>query len=261
MENTNMNLEINEQNLYKYSDIDLVNFIKDNNSEDKLLDNESKNKDEFLIELAIFLEKKLKNSIKSHQEVFKIYKQKLLAEKTFVKNSIKKEIRSLTINQFIDLLKKIKNDNEEEKFNKYFNIGKKINNPLKTSSKKEYINDNKLNDNFKSNQLDDLNNIFSGLNQNNNENTMKNNPFLVNDKNIVSTIKINNEKNVNFQDKFRNNGRNYLIFGLPANEVYHSPAPIFINKIDSKIIKENENVSNQINFNEEQKIFNNKSNI
>lgn len=261
MENNNMNLETNEQNLYKYSDIDLVNFIKENNSEDKLLDNESKNKEEFLIELAIFLEKKLKNSIKSHQEVFKIYKQKLLAEKTFVKNSIKKEIRSLSINQFIDLLRKIKNNNEEEKFNKYFNIGEKINNPLKSSSKKEYINANKLNDNFKSNQIDDLSNIFSGLNQNNNENTMKNNQFLVNDKNIVSTIKTNNENNVNFQDKFRNNGRNHLIFGLPVNEVYHSPAPIFIHKIDSKIIKENENVNSQINFNEDQKIFNNKSNI
>ena len=256
-----MNSETNEQNLYKYSDIDLINFIKENNSEDKLLDNKSKNKEEFLIELAIFLEKKLKNSIKSHQEVYKIYKQKLLAEKAFVKNSIKKEIRTLKINQFIDLLRKIKNNNEEEKFNKYFNIGKNTNNPLKSSYKKTYINAIKLNDNFKSNQIEDLNNIFSGPNQNNNENTMKNSPFLVNSKNIGTVIKTNNEKNLNFQDKFKNNGRNNLIFGLPVSEVYHSPTPIFINKIDSKIIKENENVNSQINFNEEQKIFNNKSNI
>lgn len=234
MENNKISLGENEYNLYKYSDIDLVSMIKYDNDENTPLDNESKKKREFLIELTIFLEKKMKNCINAHQEGYKIYKQKLLAEKTFIKNSIKKEIMSLTINQLIALLIKIRNSTE--KANKYFNIGQNTSNPSKNYS----IGNS---DNINSNQIETLNKIFSDSN-------MKNNQFLVNN-NIIQANHFNN-----FQKKFDNSGRNNLIHGLPVKKVY-PPSPMFYNKIDSKILKENEHVNNQINFNEDQKIINN----
>ena len=227
--NSQYRIEQNECNLYRYSDVDLVKFIKEKSGQNiKNSDAESIKKNEFLIELAIFLEKKLKHNISLHQNGFKIYKQKLLADKTFIQNSIKKELRSLTINQLIELLTKIKNGSgtDTKKVDKYFNIGQK-NNSIITQ-----------------NQIEVMNNIFSGtvINLNNNIN---NNHFNNEFNNKISFGKFNNIKKKN------------LIHGLNPKDVYHSPSPLIFKKHQSKIIEENENANNIINFDEEQKLSNN----
>ena len=228
--------EQNELNLYRYSDVDLVNFIKEKNAQNlKNSDAESLKKNEFLIELAIFLEKKLKHNISLHQNGFKIYKQKLLADKTFIQNSIRKDLRSLTINQLIVLLTKIKNESENDtkKVDKYFNIGQNCN---------SIINQN---------QIGILNNIFSGAVIRNNENKFEFN-------NNINNIHSNNEFNNNINLGNNNNVKRInLIHGLNPKDVYHSPSPLIFKKHQSKIIEENENVNNKINFDEEQKLGNN----
>ena len=234
MENS---VEQNELNLYKYSEVDLVNFIKERNAENnKKTDPESTKKNEFLIELAIFLEKKLKHNISLHQNGFKIYKQKLLADKTFIQNSIRKDIRSLTINQLIQLLTNIKNESDTKNVDKYFNIGQKID------------------QNINQNSIDILNNIFSQANIQNNRNDINNHKFNFNNTNV------NNLNSNNVFNKI-NNGNNArkinLIHGLNPKDVYHSPSPLIFKKHQTKIIEENQNINNKINFDEEQKIDDN----
>ena len=65
---------------------------------------------------------------------------------------------------------------------------------------------------------------------------------------IQTTNDIKNKHNLGFKNKNLNDPR--LIF--------HSPSPCLslIKKQDSKIIEENKNVDNHINFNEEKKIIN-----
>ena len=230
-------MEQNELNLYKYSEVDLVNFIKERNAENnKKTDPESIKKNEFLIELAIFLEKKLKHNISLHQNGFKIYKQKLLADKTFIQNSIRKDIRSLTINQLIQLLTNIKNESDTQNADKYFNIGQKID------------------QNINQNSIDILNNIFSQANIQNNKNDKNNHKFNFNNTNV------NNLNSNNVFNKI-NNGNNArkinLIHGLNPKDVYHSPSPLIFKKHQTKIIEENQNINNKINFDEEQKIDDN----
>ena len=231
MESNQYNIEKNEFNLYKYSDVDLVNFIKEKNAKNiKNLDAESTKKNEFLIELAIFLEKKLKHNISLHQNGFKIYKQKILADKTFIQNSIRKDLRSMTINQLIELLTKMQNGSETDskKVDKYFNIGQK--NPI-----------------INQNQIVVLNNIFSGVAIQNNNKKFNLNNNIINNININSTNQLNNNNTKKFN----------LIHGLNPKDVYHSPSPLIVKKHQSKIIEENQNVNNIINFDEEQKLNNN----
>ena len=247
MEKNNLNfvIEENEHNLYKYSDVDLVSFIKEKNRENNNMDDSAtKKKNEFLIELAIYLEKKLKHNISLHQNGFKIYKQKLLADKSFIQNSIRKELRSLTINQLIELLTNIKNNQQPKKENKYFSIGKHINNSG------NIINNNQ-------NSIDILNNIFSSRNQQNHITNLKIIPLSYNNNYQPVNNQNNNINNNNMNNKVGKMGKNNLIHGLNVREVYHSPSPLFTNKYESNIIKENQNVNNQINFDEEQKIIDN----
>ena len=184
MENS---MDQNELNLYKYSDVDLVNFIKGKNAENnKKTDPESIKKNEFLIELAMFLEKKLKHIISLHQNGFKIYKQKLLADKAFIQNSIRKEIRSLTINQLIQLLINIKNESVPKNTNKYFNIGQKIV------------------QNINVNSIDILNNIFSQTNIQNNGKDINNNKLNFNNTNVNNLNSNNVFNKINNGNKARN---------------------------------------------------------
>ena len=220
MENNNYScVDEKEINLYKYSDIDLVNFIKEKNkSNNNLSDQKSKNKNGFLVELAIFLERKLKNNISLYQNGFKIYKQKLLADKYFMQNTISNDIKNLTINQLIDLLTNIKNNKDLKKSNEFFSIG-------------QYIKNN--------------------YNKQNNENELNNSQFSLNNINF----ELNENENQNNNKKFSN--KNKLIHGLNIREIYHSPSPLLNSrKINSKIIEENANINNKIDFYEEQKIDN-----
>ena len=239
--NLNFTIEENEHNLYKYSDVDLVSFIKEKNEENNNMnDSATKKKKEFLIEFAIYLEKKLKHNISLHQNGFKIYKQKLLADKSFIQNSISKELRNLTIKQLIELLLNIKNNQGSKKENKYFSIGKNINNSG------NFINNEQ-------NSIKFLNNIFSSKNQQNNIKNLKIIPLSDNNYNYQSLNNENNNINMNNKKIEKKN----LIYGLNVKEVYHSPSPLFTNKYESNIIKENQNLNNQINFDEEQKINDN----
>lgn len=238
MENTNnTSIEQNEGNLYKYSYVDLVSFIKEQNIDNNKTDSQSIKKREFLIELAIFLEKKLKHNISLHQNGFKIYKQKLLADKTFIINSIKKDLRSLTIKQLIELLTNLKNDSESNNVNPYFNIGQKISSNIDQS------------------QIEAMNNIFYGINSSNkNENDININRFSFNNKEEFKIMdnSNNNLNKINFENKIKKNNN---IHGLNIKDIIHSPSPlIFKKQHKSKIIEENENFNNKINFEEEQRI-------
>ena len=216
------NDEGNDLNLFKYSDIDIVNFIKEENEgNNNMISQESKNKNEFLIELAMFLEKKLNQNISLYQNGFKVYRQKLLADKNFLQNTLEDDLKKLSISQLIDLLENIKKNNSE-KANEFFNIGQYIKNNYNIKNNEKNINNNKF--------------LFN------------NNYGLIQNKN---TILNGNNKNLN-----EINCKNKLIHGLNIKEVYHSPSPNFINKYESKIIKENEQANNKINFNEDQKIIN-----
>ena len=223
MEKSNyLNTEENDVNLFKYSDVDLVNFIKEKNKgNNNILSQEFQNKNEFLVELAIFLEKKLNHNIALYQNGFKVYKQKLFADKCFIQNNLSDDLKKMTINQLIELLENTKNNNTE-KVNEFFNIGRYIKNNY----------DKQNNENI-----------------NNNKYLFNNNFGLMENQNINANITNINIKGINSKNKF--------IHGLNIKEVYHSPSPNFMNKIQSKIIKENENINNRIDFNEEQNIINN----
>ena len=231
----------NEHNLYKYSDIDLVAYIKEQNAENnKRTDPQSKKNNQFLEEVALLLQNKLKHNISLHQKGFQIYKQKLLADKSFIQNSLKKELRELTINELIEKLTNLKNSSSPQKTNKYFNIGQNLNNT-----------GNRNNNSQNTNPA--LNNILFGKNINSNNNS---NPFSINNFIGLGNNK-NNENNINnnYENRKENkNSRIKLIHGLNVKEVYHSPSPLIIHKVPSNIIKENENVNNIINFDEDQKI-------
>ena len=232
----------NEHNLYKYSDIDLIAYIKEQNAENyKRKDPQSKKNNQFLEEIALLLQNKLNHNISLHQKGFQIYKQKLLADKSFIQNSLKKELRELTINELIEKLTNLKNNSSPQKPKEYFNIGQKLNNT-----------GNKNNNSQNSNPA--LDNILFGSNIHNNNNNIKNNPFSINNYIGIDNNK-NNENNINNNYENRKENKNIrikLIHGLNVKEVYHSPSPQIVHKIPLNIIKENENANNKINFNEEQ---------
>lgn len=230
-------MDPNQNNLYKYSgDLGLINLIKEKNNENSINipDSSSKEKKEFLIQLANILENKLRKNIRLHQKGFEIYKQKLTSERDLILNSTK-DIKDYTINQIIDLLLKLKNNPNNEKLNNYFSIGKDLN-------KKS---DNKNNILVSKNTIKIMNKVFSEHSniKNNDKININNNKCI-----IQTTNDIKNKHNLGFKNKNLNDPR--LIF--------HSPSPCLslIKKQDSKIIEENKNVDNHINFNEEQKIIN-----
>ena len=264
-------IEQEKNSLYKYSgELGLMSIIKERNDENKInnSDNISKEKIEFLIKLANILENKLRINIRLHQKGFETYKQKLTSERDLILNNTR-DIKDLTIKQIIDILISIKNNtyNQSNNSNNYFSIGKI------PSNKKKDNNDNILNslqgiskifftqqnteNNCEINSNHQFNfNAFNSQNnyQNMNVNASKNGINLMNNNNVDNklenhiNIKINKNHNLGFKNKQFNDPR----------KIYHSPSPLNnIKKYDSKIIEENKNVNNQINFDEEQRIFNN----
>ena len=259
------NIEQEKNSLYKYSgDLGLLNIIKERNDENIInnSDNISKEKTEFLIKLANILENKLRINIRLHQKGFETYKQKLTSERDLILNNTR-DIKDLTIKQIIDILISIKNNTYNQKNTNYFSIGKI------PSNKKKDNNDNILS------SLQGMSKIFipqesmennSGINNNkqfnfnafNTENNYQNMNVNTNKMNLINNkIKNNNlQKHINIKIN-HNLGFKNKQFNDPR-KIYHSPSPLNNNKkYDSKIIEENKNVNNQINFEEDQKIFNN----
>ena len=263
------NIEQEKNSLYKYSgDLGLLNIIKERNDENIInnSDNISKEKTEFLIKLANILENKLRINIRLHQKGFETYKQKLTSERDLILNNTR-DIKDLTIKQVIDILISIKNNTYNQNNTNYFSIGKipsnkkkdnhdniinslqgmsKIFFPQQNMESNSGINNNKQ---FNFNAFNTQNN-YQNMNMNANTNEMKliNNNIKNNKLENHINIKINHNHNLGFKNKQFNDPR----------KIYHSPSPLNnIKKNDSKIIEENKNVNNQINFDEDQRIFNN----
>ena len=246
-----MEMNMNNNNLYKYStNINLVNFIKEKNDENNISQinySESNKNNEFLLELANILENKLKANIRLHQKGFEVYKEKILSEKNLILSSINPEIKNLTINQLIDLLTKMKEKKKNEKNTTYFTIGQKMNN-------------NKVN--IDQNTIDKMNTIFEDYSKNvnnnekNNNNGNNNNQFQFNYNKNVTGLNAANNNNLNGVNT-KNSCNKYHGCNFDPRKVYHSPSPLLGKKYDSKIIEENKNVNNHINFYEDQKINDN----
>jgi hypothetical protein len=263
------NIEQEKNSLYKYSgDLGLLNIIKERNDENIInnSDNISKEKTEFLIKLENILENKLRINIRLHQKGFETYKQKLTSERDLILNNTR-DIKDLTIKQIIEILISIKNNTYNQNNSNYFSIGKipsnkkkdKDNNILSSLQGMSKIflaqqnteNSCEINNNhqFNFNIFNSQNNYETmNMNANTNEMNLINNNIKNNNKENYINIKINQKHNLGFKNKQFNDPR----------KIIHSPSPLNnIKKYDSKIIEENKNVNNQINFDEEQRIFNN----
>lgn len=260
---SNINQEKNS--LYKYSgDLGLLSMIKERNDENSInnSDNIPKEKTEFLIKLANILENKLRINIRLHQKGFETYKQKLTSERDLILNNTR-DIKDLTIKEIIDILISIKNNTYNQKSTNYFSIGKIPSNKKKDNNEsilnsiqgigKIFLAQQNTGNNFGINHNHQFNfNEFKSQNnyQNLNGNAKEINFIDNNNENNINVNQVNakNNHNLGFKNKQYNDPR----------KVYHSPSPLInIKNHDSKIIEENKNVNNQINFNEDQRIFNN----
>ena len=112
--NSSINLYNNSTNLNLFESI--KGFFKENNN------NSSEKKIKFFKELSKVLEDKLILTIRLHQIGYNNIRQKLLSEKNFILNSLSAEVKNMTINQFIQFLKSLK----EQPQDKHFSIGKNI---------------------------------------------------------------------------------------------------------------------------------------
>ena len=110
----------NQNNLYNYSqNINLASYTEMKNNENIINSKKASSlikQESFLKDLSNILENKLKNNIRLHQKGFEIYKQKILSDKALILNTISDDLKNLTINQLLSLLKKIKEENDKEKF-------------------------------------------------------------------------------------------------------------------------------------------------
>ena len=239
----------NQSNLYKYSqNINLASYAQMKNDENVINSKQSQaliQRESFLKDLSNILENKLKNNIRLHQKGFEIYKQKILSDKTFILNIISDDLKNLSINKILSLLKKIKEENDKEKFKSLFY--------LNSSTKNNNVINNKDNDmnNESQNSIEIINKMFNDYSNlknidiiNNNKFTPQFNKFENNDsfkKNLMKYKSQNN--NVNNKLGFKNIG------GLDPRLVIHSPSPLILKKQQSKIIEENKNANNQLDFN------------
>jgi hypothetical protein len=245
-------MNMTQNNLYKYSQnlnlsslVEIKNDENNINSKDLALLNQ---KTSFLKDLANILENKLKNNIRLHQKGFEIYKQKILSDKNLILNTINKDLRNLTINQLLALLKQIKEDENKEKLNNYFNLGKNMNNNnINYNDEVDMNNENQ-------NSIEMINKMFNDYSNLKNIDIINSNKF-TNDFNNFA----NNENSVNNTMKYKsqnNNTNNKLGFkNIGYNDprlIYHSPSPLILKKQDSKIIEDNKNANNQIDFDEPQ---------
>ena len=243
---------MNLNNLYKYSqNLNLASLVEIKNDENNI---NSKNmalltqKASFLKDLANILENKLKNNIRLHQKGFEIYKQKILSDKNLILNTISNDIKGLTINQLLSLLKQIKEDDNKAKLNSYFNLGKNMNNnSINYNDKADMNNENQ-------NSIEMINKMFNDYSNLKNIDIINSNKFTSSFNNYINGENANNNllkyqsQNINTNNKlgFKNIGYN------DPRLIYHSPSPLIFKKYDSKIIDDNKSANNQIDFDEPQ---------
>lgn len=241
----------NQNNLYNYSNnINLSTYAEMKNNENIINSKKASSlikQESFLKNLSNILENKLKNNIRLHQKGFEIYKQKILSDKALILNTISDDLKNLTINQLLSLLKKIKEENDKEKFKSLFNFG---------SYNKSNNNINKNNDiNTQSqNSIEMINKMFNDYSNLKNIDLINSDKFKYNFNNLA-----NDENSQNNYIKYKsqnNNTNNKLGFkNIGYNDprlIYHSPSPLLVKNPNSKIIEENKNANNQIDFDEPQ---------
>ena len=246
----------NQNNLYHYSnDLNLSSFITIKNNENSINKKDSAILNQnisFLKDLANILENKLKNNIRLHQKGFEIYRQKLLSDKNLIINNIGNDFRNLSIRKLIEILKEIKEDDNKEMMNNLFNFGKNIN---KFNDNNIYYNNINMN-NENQNSIEMINKMFNDYSNLKNIDLINSDKFKYNFNNMSSD---ENSKNNLIKYKSQNNGTNNKLGfkNLGYNDprlIYHSPSPLIIKKQDSKIIEENKNANNQIDFDEPQNL-------
>ena len=196
----------------------------------------------FLKDLSNILENKLKNNIRLHQKGFEIYKQKILSDKTFILNIISDDLKNLSINQILLLLKKIKEENDKEKFKSLFNF-----NSYNKSNIAKNNNDIDIN-NESQNSVEMINKMFNDYSNLKNIDIINNNKFATQFAKYDDSFK----KNLLKYKSQDNNVNNKLGFkNIKYNDprlVYHSPSPLILKRQESKIVEENKNVNNQLDF-------------
>ena len=243
---------MNQNNLYKYSqNLNLASLVEIKNDEniinskDLALRNQ---KASFLKDLAIILENKLKNNIRLHQKGFEIYKQKILSDKNLILNTISNDLRNLSIKQLLVLLKQIKEDENKVKLNSYFNLGKKMNNNITNYNDEIDMN----NDN--QNSIEMINKMFNDYSNLKNIDIINSNKFKSDFNNFSNDEKVNNNL-INYKSQNSNSNNKLGFKNIGYNDprlIYHSPSPLNFKKYDSKIIEDNKNANNQIDFDEPQ---------
>ena len=134
--------------------------------------------------------------------------------------------------------------------NNLFNFGKNIN---KFNDNNIYYNNINMN-NENQNSIVMINKMFNDYSNLKNIDLINSDKFKYNFNNMSSD---ENSKNNLIKYKSQNNGTNNKLGfkNLGYNDprlIYHSPSPLIIKKQDSKIIEENKNANNQIDFDEPQ---------
>ena len=236
----------NQNNLYNYSqNINLASYTEMKNNENIINSKKASSlikQESFLKDLSNILENKLKNNIRLHQKGFEIYKQKILSDKSLILNTISDDLKNLKINQLLSLLKKIKEENDKEKFKSLFNF-----NSYNKSNIAKNNNDIDIN-NESQNSVELINKMFNDYSNLKNLDIINNNKFTTQFAKYDDSFK----KNLLKYKSQDNNVNNKLGFkNIKYNDprlVYHSPSPLILKRQESKIVEENKNVNNQLDF-------------
>ena len=236
----------NQNNLYNYSqNINLASYTEMKNNENIINSKKASSlikQESFLKDLSNILENKLKNNIRLHQKGFEIYKQKILSDKSLILNTINDDLKNLKINQLLSLLKKIKEENDKEKFKSLFNF-----NSYNKSNIAKNNNDIDIN-NESQNSVEMINKMFNDYSNLKNIDIINNNKFATQFAKYDDSFK----KNLLKYKSQDNNVNNKLGFkNIKYNDprlVYHSPSPLILKRQESKIVEENKNVNNQLDF-------------
>ena len=236
----------NQNNLYNYSqNINLASYTEMKNTENNINSKKASSlikQESFLKDLSNILENKLKNNIRLHQKGFEIYKQKILSDKALILNTISDDLKNLKINQLLSLLKKIKEENDKEKFKSLFNF-----NSYNKSNIAKNNNDIDIN-NESQNSVEMINKMFNDYSNLKNIDIINNNKFATQFAKYDDSFK----KNLLKYKSQDNNVNNKLGFkNIKYNDprlVYHSPSPLILKRQESKIVEENKNVNNQLDF-------------
>ena len=236
----------NQNNLYNYSqNINLASYTEMKNNENIINSKKASSlikQESFLKDLSNILENKLKNNIRLHQKGFEIYKQKILSDKSLILNTISDDLKNLKINQLLSLLKKIKEENDKEKFKSLFNFNSYNKSNIAKNNNEIDIN------NESQNSVEMINKMFNDYSNLKNIDIINNNKFATQFAKYDDSFK----KNLLKYKSQDNNVNNKLGFkNIKYNDprlVYHSPSPLILKRQESKIVEENKNVNNQLDF-------------